>query len=83
MTTLEIRKSGVTGRISMSYNANAGHLINFSDGSVFCFNSNKERQATWNKLLKMGFVRDINSSSDEMLGIANSTNAFDFKIISA
>lgn len=83
MTTLQIKKSGVSGKISMAYNSQSGHLIIFSDGQVLVFASSRERQIVWNKLLKMGFPRDLNLGSEESQGLANATDAFNFKIISA
>ena len=81
MTTLEIRKSNVSGTISMSYNCKTGYSINFSNGMVLSFESNKARQIVWNKLNKMGFRRELNLSSDDYKGISQSTDAFNFKII--
>jgi hypothetical protein len=83
MTTAQIRKSGVSGRISMAYNSSANYLIQFSDGNFFCFETNRERQKVWNKLMKLGFARDLNLGSEESQGIAQATDAFNFKIISA
>jgi hypothetical protein len=57
LTTKQIRESKATGFISMSYNSDSEtpNKINFSDGTKFEFENSGDRQATWNKLIRMGF----------------------------
>jgi len=57
LTTKQIREANLNGEISQSYNGfdAAPNKINFSNGQTLEFVTSKERQLTWNKLIRMGF----------------------------
>ena len=68
MTTLtakQIRESKASGSMGMSYNGfdSAPNKINFENGVSFEFESSSDRQKTWNKLIRMGFLLTENDNN--------------------
>jgi uncharacterized protein YlbG (UPF0298 family) len=59
------------------------HYIDFENGVSFLFVNRKQMETTWNKLIKMGFLRDLNLSSDEFKGLSESkpSETFNYKIL--
>jgi hypothetical protein len=60
--------------------------IVFENGVIFTESNSKDKTNLWNKLIRMGFDRNYNVSSDENAGLAQAgklgQNPFDYTIIS-
>lgn len=82
-TASQIRKANPQGKMTMDYNGT--HQIIFDNGVIFTSASSRDNTNLWNKLLRMGFNRHYNFSSDEIDGLVqasqNGENPFAFSII--
>lgn len=81
-TAKQIRAAKPEGKMSMVSGYN---MIKFDNDVIFICESSREQTKLWNKLLRMGFERHYNFSSDENEGLVqaaqNGENPFAFSII--
>ena len=61
------------------------YFIKFENGVSFVFDNERDQRNSFSKLMRMGYIRDVNLSSDESEGIRiageNGENPFAFKAI--
>ncbi len=83
-TAAQIRTANPQGEMSLV----SGTLdIVFKNGVIFTSETYRQRQVLWNKLLRMGYDRCYNFSSDEFDGVCQAAqlgeNPFAYTIICA
>jgi len=82
ITTKQIRTSNPQGCMTM---VSGNNDIIFDNGIIFTSENSKEKQKLWNKLIRIGFNRYYNFSSDENDGLVqaalNGENPFAFTIL--
>ncbi len=80
MKTQEIRKANPEGKMTMISGTND---IAFDNGVKFTTENSRDKTKLWNKLVRMGFDRHINLSSDEFDGLAsaNPKEVFNYTIL--
>lgn len=81
-TAAQIRKANPQGKMTM---VSGTQQIIFDNGVIFESSNSIEKQNLWNKLIRMGYERHYNFSSDEFDGICqaaqNGENPFAYSII--
>ena len=80
MKTQEIKAANPQGKMTMVSGTNN---IEFENGVILTSTTGKEKTKLWNKLLKMGYQRYINTASDEMKGYseAKPESVYNYQII--
>lgn len=78
----QIRKANPVGKMTM---VSGNNNIVFDNGVIFESENSREQRKLWDKLLRMGFERHYNFSSDEFDGLAqagaNGENPFAFTMM--
>lgn len=82
-STKQIRQANPQGKMTM---VSGNNDIVFENGVTFTSETSREKTNLWNKLMRMGFNRVYNFSSDEFDGIVqasqNGENPYKFTILS-
>jgi len=82
-TTNQIRQANPQGKMTM---VSGNNNIVFENGVTFTSETTREKTNLWNKLMRMGFNRVYNFSSDEFDGLVqasqNGENPYAFTILS-